>query len=194
MGMDCSKGWLCEAIGAGNAQAEQIYYVEYRSMAIAEAYRWLKNADDAEDIAQEAMLRVLCRLRNDGLAEPEKLEGFLRRTVKFVALGHLRSHGVARTTSMETLPEVSEQAVDGFVSVARLEIDNQVACLIKKLSRERDRQLIQRHYIDDCSKELLCDQLDLKPDQFDRVVHRARRRLRNVVESCAPELAEECYC
>jgi len=64
-----------------------------------------------------------------------------------------------------------------------------VADLIDELPTERDRQVIIRFYLDGTDKQQLCRELGLSPKHFDRVLMRARSRLRTIIERRAPHLA-----
>jgi hypothetical protein len=61
--------------------------------------------------------------------------------------------------------------------------------LLDELPTERDRRLLIRFYIDGVDKQQLCRELGLTPNHFDRVLLRARSRLRTIVERRAPHLA-----
>jgi DNA-directed RNA polymerase specialized sigma24 family protein len=64
-----------------------------------------------------------------------------------------------------------------------------VAELLEELPTERDRQLLMRFYLDGIDKQQLCHDLGLSPKHFDRVLMRARSRLRTIIERRAPHLA-----
>ena len=51
------------------------------------------------------------------------------------------------------------------------------------------RQLLIRFYLDGADKQQLCQDLGLSPKHFDRVLMRARTRLRTIIERRAPHLA-----
>jgi len=59
----------------------------------------------------------------------------------------------------------------------------------EELPTERDRQLLTRFYLDGTDKQQLCRDLGLSPKHFDRVLMRARSRLRTIIERRAPHLA-----
>ena len=187
-----SNSELCKFVSQGSASAEQQVYQNNIGMAQKEAFRWLNNREDAADIAQDALLTVLCKLRDGFLEEPEKLEGFIRRTVKFSAIGFLRKHSVSKTVNVASIAENSiSSEFDGFVYTAKKEIDNKVVVLLESLQQGRDRNLLKQHYLNQVPKTTLCSQFDLEPAQFDRVIHRARSRLRKSIELLAPDLFQE---
>jgi RNA polymerase sigma-70 factor (ECF subfamily) len=64
-----------------------------------------------------------------------------------------------------------------------------VMTLLDELPTERDRQVLIRFYLDGTDKQQLCRDLGLSPKHFDRVLMRARTRLRTIIERRAPHLA-----
>jgi DNA-directed RNA polymerase specialized sigma24 family protein len=64
-----------------------------------------------------------------------------------------------------------------------------VMALLDELPTERDRRLLMRFYLDGIDKQQLCVELGLSPKHFDRVLMRARSRLRTIIERRAPHLA-----
>ena len=186
---------LARAIAAGSKSAEQEFYACSLKLAHKEAHAWLRDAHEAQDLAHEALICVLCRLRNGTIADPSRLDGFTRRTVRYMAIAYLRGHRVSKTTYTDEVPEAAQLShEDGFARLAEWETRQSLSHLIQHLSVERDRSLLKRHYLEEQPKEELCAQMNLQPDQFDRVVYRARQRLRQVVDSFAPDLKQEMYC
>jgi hypothetical protein len=61
--------------------------------------------------------------------------------------------------------------------------------LLDELPTARDRQVLIRFYLDGSDKQSLCEEFGLSPKHFDRVLMRARSRLRTIIERRAPHLA-----
>ena len=55
--------------------------------------------------------------------------------------------------------------------------------VIREMSSQRDRAILVRFYLDEEDKETLCRDLGLSPLQFDKILHRARGRLRKLLEA-----------
>ena len=54
---------------------------------------------------------------------------------------------------------------------------------IDGLNLERDRQILLRFYMQEQTKDEICDALLLDKDHFDRVISRARKRLRERIQA-----------
>src|SRR5262249_37968305 len=60
---------------------------------------------------------------------------------------------------------------------------SQVKNVIRGMSSQRDRAILVRFYLDEEDKETICRDLGLSPLQFDKILHRARGRLRKLLEA-----------
>ena len=56
-----------------------------------------------------------------------------------------------------------------------------VSQVMAELSVERDRQLLNAYFFEGKDKEALCSELDLSNDHFDKVLHRAKTRLKQAL-------------
>ena len=191
MDQGVTNQWLCEGVRQGRSSAEHLFYQSFKEIAQREAFRLLRHREDSEDVAHDSLLRVLCRLRDQGIDVPEKLDGFVSRTAKYMAIAHLRRHSVSKTRNLGNAEDVLTEGADGYAHRYSAEVDMRLNGLVERLGRERDRQVLQGLYLRELPKDGLCHQFGLRPDQLNRVAHRARQRLRQLVEQCVPELAEE---
>jgi len=84
---------LVESIRFGETTAENEFVRRYvnplRSMMLART----RNHEDAEDLAQDALLAVLQALRRGALASSERLEAFVHGTARNVANNYFRARG-----------------------------------------------------------------------------------------------------
>lgn len=136
----------------------------------------------AEDLRQETLRIVIERLRGRGIDDPERLPAFVCQTARNLLIAHRRKDARRRTTSDTTVVELQR---DEHAAPAR-DYDRErtaavVAELLAELRQERDREILRRFYVLDQPKADVCDTLDLSPQHFDRVLHRARRRFRELL-------------
>jgi DNA-directed RNA polymerase specialized sigma24 family protein len=80
------------------------------------------------------------------------------------------------------LQELASEGEPGDETIER-EIAVQVKNVIRAMSSQRDRTMLVRFYLDEEEKESICRDLGLSPLQFDKILHRARGRLRKLLES-----------
>jgi RNA polymerase sigma-70 factor (ECF subfamily) len=58
----------------------------------------------------------------------------------------------------------------------------QLTGVLRQLSISRDREILRRYYLSDDDKEVICRDLGLSPGHFDRVLYRAKQRMRELID------------
>lgn len=174
---------LVARIRAGEVAAETELVRRYTRAVIAVAQHRLRHEENARDVAQETFIVVLERLRGAGIEDPARLAGFVRQTAVNVAIGELRKQTRQRTdTDSEAIAFCVDEHAGPIALLERGQLAQLVRRLINELPIERDRDLLRRHYMLDEEKAALCVAFGLTEPHFDRVIHRARQRLRELAE------------
>jgi RNA polymerase sigma-70 factor, ECF subfamily len=133
------------------------------------AYRYASNPSEAEDIAQDALLRAW--RRRSTLREADRRNQWLATIVRNEAF---RQHARVRPDPTSTI-ETQEGAEDEQV-VATVERADLHAAL-KRLS-ERDRQLLELRYGEDLTQSAIARKLGIPEGTVKVRLHRARDKLR----------------
>lgn len=134
------------------------------------------------DIVQDTFRVALVRLRERELGEAAALSGFLRGIALNLLANEMRRSETRLTRSDEEwLGQVVDERSDPYDTVADDDLAHAVRQVIAEMKVARDRDLLLRHYVQDEPKERLCVEFDLSPEHFDRVLHRARARLRELI-------------
>jgi RNA polymerase sigma-70 factor (ECF subfamily) len=132
----------------------------------------------AQDLLHDAIVTTLGKIAGGAPVPPDVLAGYVFRT----ALNHHRNHrrherlAGADGEAAESLPAdpaggpVEQSQRDGMRELVRR--------VVQDLSSSRDRELLVRFYLDEEDKPQLCESMALTGAQFDRVIGRARERLR----------------
>ena len=55
--------------------------------------------------------------------------------------------------------------------------------MLSEIRIERDREILTRYYVADQDKKTICDALQLQPDQFDKLISRARKRFKEAFQA-----------
>ena len=170
---------LATRIHAGEHAAEDELVLRYRHGLVLLVLRWTGDPALAEDLAHEALLAVIERLRQRPLDDPGKLGAFLHGTAQNMVLAQQRRTARRRTTTAgDRIDAFEDPGADPFDAAIRTEETLLVRRMIEEMSVARDRELLRRHYILGEPKARICAELGLDAVHFNRVLHRARLRLR----------------
>ena len=152
-------------------------------------HRWV----DAEDLTQETLHVVVERVRAGTIDDPRKVFAFAAATARNLALNAarkvLRQQTVVDSELVDELAQNLEMEQSDLSDSDDRQLAEAVMALLDELPTERDRQLLVRFYLEGIDKQQLCRELGLSPKHFDRVLMRARSRLRTIIERRAPHLA-----
>ncbi len=135
-----------------------------------------------DDVHQDTFRLALEKIRRGELRDPDRLPGFMCGLARNLAIESLRQ--LRRT---DRLPDVErEPASDADIGpLGQLLRDERAAVVrqvLSELPMERDREILFRFYIAEEDKERICDDLGLSGLHFNRVLHRARERFRELYE------------
>jgi RNA polymerase sigma factor (sigma-70 family) len=178
----------------GDRQAESRMLIALRPGVLAVLrfgafHRWV----DAEDLTQETLHIVVERVRAKTIDDPRKVFAFAAATARNLALNAarkvLRQQTVVDSELVDELAQNMEMEQNELSDSDDRHLAESVAALLEELPTERDRRLLMRFYLDGTDKQQLCQELGLSPKHFDRVLMRARSRLRVIIERRAPHLA-----
>jgi RNA polymerase sigma-70 factor (ECF subfamily) len=133
------------------------------------AYRYASNPSEAEDIAQDALLRAW--RRRSTLRDSERRNQWLATIVRNEAF---RQHARVRPDPTETI-EFTEGAEDERV-LAAVELADIHAAL--RLLSKRDRRLLEMKYEEDLTQAMIASRLGIPEGTVKVRLHRARNRLR----------------
>jgi RNA polymerase sigma-70 factor (ECF subfamily) len=133
------------------------------------AYRYASNPSEAEDIAQDALLRAW--RRRSTLRNSEHRNQWLATIVRNEAF---REHARMRPDPTATL-ELREGAEDDQV-LATVETADLHAAL--ELLSERDRRLLEMRYEEDLTQAMIARRLGIPEGTVKVRLHRARNKLR----------------
>jgi RNA polymerase sigma-70 factor (ECF subfamily) len=138
----------------------------------------------AEDFLQETWAIALVKIRDKGLDNPGRLAGYLCGIANNLALGEQRRVNRQRTTvNSEIVALIPDDSSNPFRNVSRAEVCTQVRKLLDDLKKERDREILKRFYVWEEDKESICSGLGVDSVHFNRVLYRARQRLKSVIEA-----------
>jgi RNA polymerase sigma-70 factor (ECF subfamily) len=176
---------LVSRIRAGDTAAEDEFVARY-SRGVLAILRRTAGRSALDDLYQEVFLRAIEKIRAGELREPEKLSGFVCAMARNIAFDYIRRYGAAGSQpGSDSETRVTDAAAGPLDRVLQEEDDRCVRRLLLEMGSDRDRQVLLRFYISEDDKEEICADLKLTSLQFNRVLHRARERFRELYERAA---------
>ncbi len=177
---------LVHRIAAGDARADAELVERCGKVLRFLARRLTRNEADAEDLYQETLILALEKIRRHEVREPERLAGFLRALVKNLSVQRYRRRSYDVEKPSDTLPDTpDERQPNALGNLLHRERSGLTRRLLTELKVSRDRDVLFRFYIAEESSPRICQDLDIEPDHFYRVLHRARQRYRRLWEESA---------
>jgi RNA polymerase sigma-70 factor (ECF subfamily) len=135
----------------------------------------------ARDLLQDAIVTTLAKLSEGVPMPPDVLAGYVFRT----AMNHLRNHR-RRERACVTDEAAVSSAIDETASPAEASQRDTTRRLVRRvlasLDSPRDREVLVRFYLDEQDKQQVCEALGLSAVHFDRVISRARERMKRGLE------------
>ena len=172
---------LANRIEAGDGVAESELIQRYEKVIKLILLKRTGSAQLANDLCQDTFVVALRRLRAGELRKPQGLSAFIRQTAVNISIDHYRKekryvHQDDGTISLHhTHIDHKARGIDNQTMRAVLEIT------LDQLAMSRDREILRRFYLADEDKDKICEDLQLSSTHFDRVLYRARQRMRILI-------------
>ena len=169
--------WLAD-LAAGNATVFRLVVARHLPHLLATARRILRDAAEAEDVAQEALVRLW---RTAGTLElgPGGLKPWLRRVVSNLCIDRLRAG--RRLSVVDEVPEQIEPATQ-LRSIDERELTTRVDQAIKALP-ERQRLALTLFHYEGLSQIEVGGMLGISDEAVESLLARARRSLKAALKN-----------
>ena len=177
---------IVQGIRGGDAQAEGELVDRYSHGLRYLLLRRVGDEERARDLLQDTFYIAISKLREIELENPERLAGYLRGIAIRVALNAgRRQQREPYAMEVESVAQIPDRQPRQFEYVAREQTLAAVHKLLKSMPVKRDREILTRFYVQDQDKEEICKALDLDSLHFNRVLFRAKKRFRKLLEKSA---------
>lgn len=174
---------LVASIQRGDAAAETELVERFGRATRVVLRQLLRGRPEAEDLFQETFRLVLEKVRRGDLRDPATLPRFVVSMARNLAIDLFRIEGRRRTEpDSEVADRVAHSGADQLGRLLAEEKATMVRRVIDELGTDRDRQILYRFYIAEEDKAAICQDLGLESLHFNRVLHRARQRYRQLWE------------
>jgi RNA polymerase sigma-70 factor (ECF subfamily) len=178
-----SPAALVVRIRAGERAAEDELVARYSRGVLVILRRSAGDPAAIDDIYQEVFLLALEKIRAGEVRNAASLSGFICAIARNLAVENGRRRAAAARRAEPDAPVgVADPVAGPLDRLIRLEAERCVHLVLSEMRGERDRQLLRRFYLGEDDKDRICADLDLTSLQFNRVLHRARERFRELYE------------
>ena len=138
----------------------------------------------AADLLNDAVCTTWEKWQAGQIERPELIAGYIFQVAMNLLRNQRRKLGErperrATTDQLDALID-PDSARDHALEES---IAARVRRLLRSMTTPRDRLVLTRFYLEEVDKESICRELGVEPLQFDKILHRARGRLRELVES-----------
>jgi RNA polymerase sigma-70 factor (ECF subfamily) len=184
---DTDAAGIANRIHAGDRSAEAALIERFFEPMLALLRFRCHDAAVADDLCQDTFRIAIEQLRSKPLDNPAALSGYLRQVAMNLFINEIRRHDRQRTATDQDAVErhMAEQRT-AYEEIRREQDRITVETLLATLSVDRDRQILRLYYLAELDKDEICRRLELSPAHFDRVIYRARQRLREAWEKNRP--------
>jgi RNA polymerase sigma-70 factor (ECF subfamily) len=167
----------------GKSEVESLIAREYFGLRLLIARR-TGDPHVAADLLNDAVCTTWEKWLAGKIARPDQIAGYIFQ----VAMNLLRNRRRAMAERPEKRADAEVLETLAFTDPASVQqVEDNLAARVKDIIRgmgsPRDRTILVRFYLNEEDKETICRDLKLTPIQFARVLHRARGRLRQLLES-----------
>jgi RNA polymerase sigma-70 factor, ECF subfamily len=146
--------------------------------------RRIKDAATAADMLNEAVATAIAHMREGRVEQPDRLAGYVYRVAMNLYRNYRREFD-NRVELRASADDIDSMAAEDDAAQDALDpaLLREVRAIIGSLAAPRDREIVKRFYLQEEDKESICRTLGLSALHFDRVIFRARRRIRALLEA-----------
>ena len=168
-----SDAVLLERFAAGDQSAARALSDQLLPGALRQAYRMLGDQAEAEDVAQDAMLR-LWKQATDWRAGEARVSTWLYRVVHNLCIDRIRKR--RPQVPVEDAPEPVDPDPSVLDRMAQTEQSKAVAAAIAELPERQRQALVLRHF-EGMSNPAIGEALECSVEAVESLLARARRAL-----------------
>lgn len=176
---DVSDDKLLDRITNGDTAAERQLFTKYKKPLYFILRKQNISHDIAEDIHQETFLLVISKARKNEIQKASAVGAFIRSTAINLVIAHKRTKTRRKTDLTEDIDQINDSTENEIVtSINRSQLVSLVQKVIDTLPVERDRLILKHMFLYEQDKAHICKQLEVSKEHFDKVLFRAKQRLK----------------
>ena len=161
------------------SRVEKIYE-DYNSLMYRTACGLTGSREDAGDLVQDCLICLMRHIETVSTLNPAQTAGYIVITLKHLYANTLKNKPEFLALEDEP-PELREASVQRHVPLdADAKLDVQ---LVMQALSPRDRQLLERWYLEGCACARLAQEMNCKPSSIRTLLSRVRSRAAEILKS-----------
>lgn len=157
--------------------ATQHHFASYFGRFLRIRYRSRRLPQDLiDDLVQDTLLRVMIKVRDGAVRQPECFGAFVNSISNHVLLEHFRYSSKNQQAEVGPL-DVPDKVLDLDGLLVTEETAENVHRVLGQLP-ERDRRILRRLFFDETDKDAICDEFGVNRDYLRVLVLRAKDKFR----------------
>ncbi len=173
---DLSDDELLERMRADDQDAYRVLVGRHIDRAYGAALRILRNAADAEDVTQDALVRAWTN-RHLWEAGRAKFSTWLYRVVVNRCIDLKR---LPRGEVLDDIPEPADESEDSVTLIHRRQVHDHLEAALDRLPGQQRVALVLSYY-QDCSNGQVAEIMGTSIDAVESLLKRGRQRLRQIL-------------
>jgi RNA polymerase sigma-70 factor (ECF subfamily) len=179
---DLSDEALLLRIQAEDEDAYRILVERHIDRAFGIALRLLRNTADAEDVAQDALVRTWTN-RHAWQSGRAKFTTWLYRVIVNRCIDLSRS---PTGEGLDDVPEPADEADDSVTVIHKQEVQSALEAALARLPKQQ-RAAVVLSYYEDCSNAQVAEIMGTTVDAVESLLKRGRQRLRDILHRSSRE-------
>ena len=159
-------------------QAQEPIYVKYYGLMQAVARTYFPVKEDAEDLVQESILKIIEKGASVDLSDERRAKSFCLVLLRHTALDKLRRNKTEQRYA-QTLADESTSATEADFTIDRDVVD----CVVAAIGKMSDiyRTVCTLKYVNDLTEKEIAAVLDLPQTTVNQRIQRGKQQLRNAL-------------
>lgn len=176
------KARLVTLIGEGNAEAEQQLVSLFWHGIFFLLNKRTGDSALAADLTQDTFIVVIQHARQGSINNPLAIASYIRRVSINLMIAYFRKQQRHHTDSDEHIDIHIPSPLPPFSQVLHAEqLVELMQIQLNQMTVQRDKDILYQFYVLQLDKQQICVSLELSPIHFDRVIFRARARLKQQI-------------
>lgn len=172
------RGDLLDSIQQGDRQAEKRLVSQYWNRLKFILERQNIDSQQVLDLCQDTFVVVIQKARNNEINSESSLGAFIRSVGTNLLIESKRKYKRQATFDCDEFDYIPDTHTSPERAYSRQQLTELVLIAIEQFDISRDRDILKWTYVEHLSKSEICTKLNISPAHFDRVIFRAKQRLK----------------